>query len=1131
MMSPIHWALKRGRVTLLTLAFLLVAGTVAYVQIPKEANPDISIPVAYLSMSLDGVSPADAERTLVKPMEQEMRSLEGLDRIEGNAYKGGGSIVAHFETGVDIDQSIEEMRFKVDDVMGELPDDVKRPKVQEVNLSLEPVLLISLSGPVTERALLAISKRLQDELESLEEVLEVNLRGSRDEVVEIILDPLLIQSYNLPLESVIATVRKHNVIIPAGELDTGSGRFAIELPSLFEEASQIAKLPLIVQGERIVRLQDVATIRRTFKDYDSYARVNGNPSLTLEVVKRTGKNVVITTEKARAIIAAFRQQIPEQIRLDIRQDTSQEINDMLNDLQNNIFSAVILMLIVLIASLGVRGGLLVSAAIPSSFVCGILFLYVTGFTVNIVVLFALILSVGILTDAAVVVTEYADRRIAQGIPKQLAFGEAASRMSLPIISSTLTSVLAFVPLMFWPDVVGEFMKYMPITMIAVLSASLIVALIFLPVMGTNFAGIVRTIAMFLAGFIVFFVAQKALTPLVPAPWITVLVGAVTLLVALGVYVLMGRFNRAQERREEQYIAQIQQQFATEQVTAFGRGYRRVLSAAIAMPWAVLSLAVFVLMGSYALYFTYGKGVEFFPNVEPKQINVRVYARGNLAVSEQDAFVREVEQAIIDLSELHDDFDSIYASSGDVGGRNDPEDIIGVIRLDLKDEGLHRPSSVIRRDIVEATKNIPGIVVQVRLPRAGPPINKAVQVELVSNDPAALEQTFYTLRDQIYTIDGLIDFEDSTPKPGIDWIYNLDARKLEQYQVSTSTVGSVLQLATKGYKVSSIRPDNSEEEIDIIARLPLENRTLEQINSLRINTNVGLIPLNNFITRTTRPSSDTITRENAARKMTIAADVRPGVLVDNMVREVQAVIASNTIPDTVRIKFKGEEEKQNESQQFLLKAFSIALFMILVVLLVQFNSFLQALLVLSAIIMSTIGVMLGHLIIQKPFSIVMSGIGVIALAGIVVNNNIILIDTFNQIKKTAPTLRRALLETGAQRLRPVLLTSFTTSLGLLPAVLQTKVDFIARNFSFGGAAGQWWFQLSSSIFFGLIFATLLTLLVTPTLLFLSEKRFWIGRLHSEQDFDFTTQPHASDNTQAAQATNSSGASATSTPQSA
>ncbi len=1087
-MNPIDWAIHRSRVTLLTLVFLLVAGGIAYQQIPKEASPDISIPIGYVSMSLEGISPSDAERMLVKPMEQELKSLEGLDRLEGNAYQGGGSVVAHFDTSVDIDDALDDMREKVDNAISKLPEDAKHPEVSEVNLSLSPVLVISVSGDVTERSLLSITKKLQDELEALDEVLEVNLRGTRDEVIEIIVDPLLIQSYDLPLETVVATVRKHNRIVPAGALDTGAGRFSIELPSLLEEASAVQNLPLVVYNERTVRLKDVATVRRTFKDFQSYARINGKPALTLEIVKRSGQNVIATIQKARGIIAAFDAALPDQISIDIRQDESKQIRIMLGDLQNNIITAIILMIVVLIAALGVRGGVLVSSAIPASFVCGMLFLFIAGYTVNIVVLFSLILSVGILTDAAVVVTEYADRKIAQGIPRSQAYASAARRMSLPIIASTLTTLLAFFPLLFWPDIVGEFMRFMPITMIAVLSASLAIALIFLPVLGTYFSSIVRMLVTLVAGGAGFalglmlfgwLVTMIPMLAKVPAPAI----GAVCALPALIIgHILSKRFIRDPD------ISEGKTANSTDNAPGFTvRVYARVLGVALRFPRSILLLAIVTLVVAYISYFRFGHGVQFFPSIEPEQINVKVYARGNIAIAEQDRLVRLVEDRILQIDAEKGDFDSIYASSGLVQGRQDAEDIIGIIRLDLKDESLRRPAREIRAEIAEKTRNIGGIVVQIQLPRSGPPINKAIQVQLISNNTEELEQAFYLLRREVLNIDGLVDIEDSAPKPGIDWIFDIDTQKLEQYQTSPSTVGSVLQMATKGLKVGTMRPDNSDEELDIIARLPESHRTLSQIDSLRINTPAGLIPLNNFISRDVRPSSDVITREDTARVMTIGADLLPGVLAHDKVQEIQKIIDRLELPESIRIKFKGEEEKQKESQQFLMKAFAVALFTILVVLLIQFNSFMQALLILSAIIMSTVGVLLGHLMIAKPFSIVMSGIGVIALAGIVVNNNIILIDTFNKIKQTSDSLKDALIQTGTERLRPVLLTTFTTALGLLPSVFEIQVNFIERSLSFGGASGQWWQQLSASIFYGLLFAALLTLLVTPASLYLIERK--------------------------------------------
>lgn len=1091
MWNPIDWAMKRSRATLFTLAFLLIAGAIAYQQIPKEASPDISIPISYVSMSMEGISPADSERMLVKPMEQELQGLEGLDRLEGNAYQGGGSVVAHFDASVDIDEALVDVREKVDDVISKLPSEADRPEVNEVNLSLSPVLVVSVAGDISERALLKVTKILQDELENIEEVLEVNLFGTRDEIVEVIVDPLLIQSYDLPIETVVQTVSKYNKIVPAGTLDTGAGRFSVELPSLISSASALQNLPLIVENDRAVRLKDIASVRRNFKDHKSFARIDGKPALTLEVVKRSGQNVITTTTKAQLIIKEFQKQLPPQVKISILQDESDQIREMLSDLENNILTAVLLMVVVLIATLGVRGGVLVSAAIPASFVCGILFLFTAGFTVNIVVLFSLILSVGILTDAAVVVTEYADKRMMQGAKKNAAYTAAAKRMALPIITSTLTTLLAFIPLLFWPDTVGEFMRFMPITMIAILSASLVIALVFLPVLGVHFTLMTRLMIMLFATITGFGLGMK-IHPLVVAQYPTLsaipssFLGALTALALLLVsQFLVRRFLRDDDNtHREKTVADIS---APPSLTL--RIYAKILGFILRFPRSVLTVSLGILITAYTGYFIYGHGVEFFPSIEPEKLNVKIFARGSNSIEERDSLVREVEERILQINAEHGDFDSIYTSSGVVGGRQDPKDIIGVIRLDLKDDTLRRKARDIRADIVEKTQNIGGIVIQVQIPRSGPPINKAIKVLLISNDTEELNAAFFALRQKISAIDGLVDIEDSAPKPGIDWIYDIDHQKIENYRTSPVIVGNVLQMVTRGLKAGTIRPNNSDEEIDIIARLPEENRTLSQIHNLRINTQVGLVPLNNFVSRDFRPSAGTIIREDAARVMTIGTDLLPGILAHDKVLEIQAIIEELNFPDSIRVRFQGEEEKQNESQEFLIKAFLVALFSILLVLLIQFNSFMQSLLVLSAVIMSTIGVLLGHLTIGKPFSIVMSGIGVIALAGIVVNNNIILIDTFNHLKKHVPDLKDALIKTGTERLRPVMLTTLTTALGLTPSVFEMQVKFIERSVSFGGASGQWWQQLSASIFYGLLFAAFLTLFVTPASLYLIERKNW------------------------------------------
>jgi multidrug efflux pump len=1043
MIGIIRAAFTRPRTVLLLLALILVSGTFAYINIPKESDPDIDIPIIYVSMSHEGISPGDAERLLIRPMEQELRSIEGVKEMTASAYEGGANVVLEFDAGFDPDVAIDDVRTKVDLAKPELPEETDEPTVNEVNLSLFPVLVVTLSGPVPERTLLRLARDLQDEIEGLAEVLEAPIQGEREELVEIVIDPMLVESYTLDARELIDFVNRSNVLVAAGSLDTGAGRFGVKVPGLLEGANDLLDLPVKIEGDAVTLVRDIADVNRTFKDPESFARVHGDRALAIEVSKRTGENIIETIEKVRAVVLAASADWPADVEVAFSQDQSSDIRQMLADLQNNVLSAILLVMIVIVWALGWRSAALVGVAIPGSFLAGILVLSSAGLTMNVVVLFSLILAVGMLVDGAIVVTEYADREMAEGAHRRDAYFTAATRMAWPITASTMTTLVAFLPLMFWPGIVGEFMKFLPITLIATLSASLAMALVFVPTLGSlvGKAGSVNT--------------EKTVA-------------------------LSGEGD-----------ADLQQ------VGGFTGRYLAVLRVALRHPAKVLAVAVAMLVGVQIAYGVLGKGVEFFPDIEPEQAVFQVHARGSLSIWEQDALMREVEDRILDMEV----FETIYtrvgggSGGGGGGGGEEAEDVIGVISVELIDWELREPAVEIFEEVRRRTADLAGITIEPRGQQGGPAEGKPIQIQVSAIDLALIEPVVAAIRAQMDSIsDRLIDIEDSRPLPGIEWEINVDRVQAAKFGTDISAIGGVVRLVTNGLQISTMRPDNSRDEIDVRARFPIGDRTLDQLDRLRVETPQGLVPVSNFVVREAAPKVGTIDRVDGKRVMTIKADLAEGVLADAMVKELSEWVAAAGFDPRVEIEFRGENEDQAEAAQFLMKAFGIALFLMAIILVTQFNSFYSAFLILSAVVMSTIGVMIGLLVTGEPFGIVMSGIGVIALAGIVVNNNIVLIDTYDRLRENATDALEAILLTGAQRLRPVLLTTITTILGLMPMVLAVNIDFFSRHIQIGGPSTQWWVQLSSAIVFGLAFATMLTLIVTPSALMVRENvgRWWRGR---------------------------------------
>jgi multidrug efflux pump len=1028
MNTLIDLAFSRSRAVVLSLLFILVAGVIAYQEIPKESEPDVAVPIIYVSMSHEGISPEDAERLLIKPMEKELQSIAGLKEMKSTAGEGHASVQLEFSAGFDSKQALSDVREKVDMAKAKLPDATDEPEVVEVNMALFPVLTVSLSGAIPERSLVNIAKDLQDRIEALPGVLEAVIGGDREAVLEVVVDPVIMETYGVEYDELIAMVTSNNRLVAAGAMDTGAGRLVLKVPGVIEELADVMRMPVKVDGDRVITFSEVASIRRGFKDPQSFARVDGQPALTLEVKKRVGANIIDTIAEVRKVVEKESKHWPAGLNVSYMQDKSDQIREMLSDLQNNILSAIILVMIVIIAALGPKSAVLVGLAIPGSFLTAILVLDAMGFTLNIVVLFSLILVVGMLVDGAIVVIEMADRKIQQGKSPMRAYCSAAKRMSWPIAASTLTTLAVFAPLLFWPGLVGEFMKYLPITVIIALTASLAMALVFIPVLGGTMS------------------RHKPLPD-------TVAEGQLTL------------------------------------------SYAKLLAKVLKHPGKTLGVALLAMVLAYVSYMQFGKGMEFFPEVEPEFALIQVHARGDLSVHEKDKIVRQVEQRVLDLPEL----DSVYARSfNSANGQNMAEDVVGVIQLEFIGWDQRRPVAEILEEMRQRTKDIPGIQLEFRKARSGPSNGKPIQIELSSREFKRVAKVVAQLRELMVEQGGYVDIEDDRPLPGIDWRLEVDRELAARYGANVSMLGSAVQMITNGIKLTEYRPDDTDDEVDIRIRFPYSERNLGQLDQLKVSTVSGMVPISNFVTLQPAAKSGNLHRIDAQRVITIQADVDDGLLPDTQLKQLQQLIAQADLDNKVKVGFKGEDEDQREAMTFLMGAFVSAIILMALVLVIQFNAIYQAFLVLSAIVFSTAGVLLGLMVTAQPFGVVMVGLGIIALAGIVVNNNIVLIDTYNRLRNEGLDSFNAALVTGRRRLRPVFLTAFTTVLGLMPMVLAMNIDLINRGISFGAPSTQWWTQLASAIAGGLSFATLLTLILTPCLLVLGDNvavrlSQWPGKL--------------------------------------
>lgn len=1036
MNAIISAAMQRSRMVISGLVVLFLAGTVSYIEIPKEAEPEVTFPLIFISVILEGVSPGDAERLLIRPIEEEVQSLAGIKEIRATGFQGGANVTLEFEVDTDLQDALADTRAAVDRAKPELPIDAEEPSVREFDSSGFPIMSITVSGPLPERTLLQLSRDLRDRIAQVGNVLEAMISGVREEQVEIVVDPLMVEHYGLSNNELFQLFSRSNRLVAAGSLDTGQGRFAVTLPGLFEDIDDILTLPVKADANGTVRFSDIAEVRRTFKDATTLVRVNGNSAITIDVKNRRGTNIFNTATAVRTIAETEIENWPEAAEINFITDRSINVRTQLDSIQNGVVLAIFLVMTLCMALLGVRSGLLVGVSIPGAFLTGIFLMYMMGLSINFVAIFGLILSVGLLVDGAIVVVENADRRIKAGQKPSAAYAAAAKRMAWPIITSTGTTMAAFVPLLFWPGMVGQWMGLLPFTIILVLLASLAMALIFVPT-----------------------------------------VGAIT----------RSKDSGSEELESE---ADFVNPEASRGVTAV---YVKVLKKALQYPGTVIAVTLALLFIVPTVFITAGPGLTLNPSEEPRAAMLEVKALGNLSIEEQDRLVGEVERRILEI----DDFEHVYVRTGKPPGSNTSDaDLIGEIRLIFKQWGDRRRADDILADVNARTADIAGLKIESKK-QLHMSSDTAIELVLSSKNAELLTSAAAQIRSIFDDTDGLRNVDDTLPMPGIEWQLSVDRSEAAKYGADVTLVGESIRLITNGLRLGTYRPDDSEDEIDIVVRYPEEYRTVRQLDDIRIETQRGQVPISNFVYRNPVQKVAEIERTDARRTVTITAGVLPGVLANTKVAEIKEGIAALELDRRIDVTFKGEELDAQENSNFLVNAFALAMFLMAMILLAEFNSFYAVALILSSVILSTIGVFLGLLITGNPFIITQSGVGIIALAGIVVNNNIVLLDTFFRFRGTAASTFDAILRTGVERLRPVFLTTATTVLGLVPMALQIGVDFFDRSIELGSPALQFWRHLAIAIVFGLIFATLLTLVVTPAAL-MAQRNFltWFRNIRNK-----------------------------------
>ncbi|MEO1106284.1 MAG: efflux RND transporter permease subunit [Pseudomonadota bacterium] len=1200
MTGVVAWAADRARMVLAFIAISLVIGGFAYVNLPKEGEPDIEIPALFVSVQFPGISAEDSENLLVKPMETELADLDGLKEMTATAAEDYAGIALEFDFGWDKTAIMADVRDAMNSAQAEFPEGAEQYSLFEINFSEFPIVIVNLTGAVPERTMARVAKDLQDELEALDSVLEAGIAGNRDELLEVIIDPLRLEAYNVTAAELIEVVRNNNQLIAAGEVDTAQGTFSVKIPSSFKTPSDVYGLPIKVNGDRVVTLGELAEINYTFEDREGTARFDNVPTVALQVVKRKGFNLIDTVEQVKATVAEAQSKWPPELQAAVDVGTSNDqsriVGSMVSQLEGSVLTAIALVMIVVLASLGSRAALLVGFAIPTSFLLCFAFLAVMGVSISNIVMFGLILAVGMLVDGAIVVVEFADKRIKEGVGPMHAYVQAAQRMFWPIVSSTATTLCAFLPMLFWPGIPGEFMGMLPVTLIFVLSASLIVALIYLPVMGgvsgrlsrvfdrsSNWLRArtpwwLRAVLVAPSFYLVFLGAMQVLNPGYLLPVGGSFAGAV--LMIFGAFAGSVTLGAAKIERAPDTTVH-----TAKEHTPFGYAIKFLVGNPI-MPIVSIVAVGFAVISVVTYFGENNRGVEFFVESEPEQATAYVRARGNLSLDEKDAMVLAAEQVIA----AHPAVINVFSFAGEGGlnqnngGAEAPADTVGRVQFEIipwEDRpNVHEPilgglfdrhsvapeydGDFVLEELGAQLAELPGFVVEIAALEQGPASAKPVHLRIKGDNWDSLTAATNAARAQFDTTPGLIKVEDTLPLPGIDWQIDVDVAKAGRFGADVATVGAMVQLVTRGILLGEMRPDSTDEEIEIRVRLPEEDRVLSTLDTLKVRTPDGLVPLSNFVTRQPVPKLAEINRIDQERYYDVKADVEPGlsklfVNGSNGTEQRLAVVraledgteptaSTLTMPDGKRFdlvmltgaasidelrtaiddgdartslinpneriavltewldtspfdpaiswEWTGDQEDQAESGAFLMNAFAGALGLMFVILLAQFNSFYNSILVLLAVVLSTTGVLIGMLVMEQPFSIIMTGTGIVALAGIVVNNNIVLIDTYQEYSRYMPRID-AIVRTAEARIRPVLLTTLTTMAGLTPMMFGLSLDFINGGYTIDSPTALWWKQLATAVVFGLGIATVLTLIVTPSMLALrvwvTTYAIWLGRV--------------------------------------
>lgn len=1036
MNALINFFIDRYKATLTFLALILVWGITSVSQIPASAYSDINIPYVFVSTFYEGASPEDVERLITRPLEDRLRSVDDLKTMQSYSRDSMSYVILEFPDNVPKAESMVNVKDAVDEILLDLPGESEKPFVKEFSFDAFPVMNVNfVSDTASERELIGFAREVANEIEALPGVLEAVLSGAPEEVLEATIDKTKLDSYKTSALDIYNAIQQNNKAIPAGNIISGTGKFSIIVPSVFETAEDVKNIPVLESNNAVVSLEELVDLRRTFKDRTSYARVNGRSSSTVSVLKKTDAREVVVALQIASIIKEAQKILPPDVEIIITEDRTKYSGELIEELAGNILTALVLVMTIVVAAMGLRSSTMVALAIPTCFLFACITLNIIDYTFNFMVCFGFLISLGMLIDGSVVVVEYADRKMSEGMDRIEAYRVAAKRMFWPVIISIGTTLAIFFPLFFWEGISGQFMKPMITTLFLVLIGSILYALVFTPAIGSRYANLgnrnIRTLN-----------------------------NSATL-----------------ERGDPKSL---------DGITGV---YARFLDKLLDQPGKVIAFILLSVITIFTLYGDHGPGGQFFVEEDPDTIIVEVQGRGNLNATETLDFLKEVEKIILTIKGP----ESVYLEQSGDGDPRDRgnADTVGKIYVGMPFDRdvLIQTGAAVVIELKEKLKDIPGIKVAVRVRDSGPPTDNPIEIDIFGRDyQMVYEATAALTQFMDQNIPGAINVYSTIPEPQLKWKINIDKEKASQFGVTTSEIGTAIQFLTAGVKVGEYRPADLDESIDIRVRFPEEQRRLDLFDQLTINTRYGSVPLSSFVSIKPSYEAPAIRRVEGERAFTVAADYAPGALTEEVMPRIEQWIEDNNEYKKLGFDFGGQAEQSAADAAFFVSAATVGLFLMAILLMIQLNSFYQVWIVISAVFLSTAGVYLGHLITQFPSSFLFTNLGIIALAGIVVNNNIVLVDTFNVLRKefvNAP-IKDLIIRTAAQRIRPIVLTTATTVVGLLPLALGLGVDLMSREIGIGGRVVEWWTPLSFAVVCGLSFASIMTLILTPCWLMLPSK---------------------------------------------